>query len=414
MAAVAAAGQETVADSGVLIRMQAVRTEKDQVRYQPLQPYQERTSIIKRCRAWQQMLAFFVRTQQQRAAGHEAGPAYRFNQRQAAAFQRMMAAAELAADDSEAGASRHEEAAVEEEEEEQEEEEEEEAGDETAREERSDKAGASPRGCVRLTGVPRACLDFCIELLNQTISRKEYDCALICAAAVLGVDAHGPGWRDAGTYPPILSAIIKVAQFMVMQKAMELDMDESDEAGASDEYSPGSSPCSFGSDSGYGSDTEGGVRRGRHRSDSPSSNSPSSESRDSDGPSRSRRSSGSPGSSRTSIAWVQAMVDSFMVRRTNSPMDWFLDLRTYGMKIHYNTTAAGHIMWKDHDVLQYRDIAFSMAEFRGMVHHLHETTRQTLLQDVLFGVPVGEMPTSITQQPDVRLLALHTKFVCAR
>jgi adenylosuccinate synthase len=62
MADVGAASQATVAGSGILIQMQVVRTERDRVRYQPLQPYQERTSIAKRCRVWQQMLVFFVRT----------------------------------------------------------------------------------------------------------------------------------------------------------------------------------------------------------------------------------------------------------------------------------------------------------------------------------------------------------------
>ena len=40
-----------------------------------------------------------------------------------------------------------------------------------------------------------------------------------------------------------------------------------------------------------------------------------------------------------------------MVRLTYSPIDWFLNLRTYGLKIHYNTTAAGYMMWKDGDIL---------------------------------------------------------------
>ncbi|KAF1818785.1 uncharacterized protein K489DRAFT_326901, partial [Dissoconium aciculare CBS 342.82] len=170
MADVATASQATVAGSGTLILMQAVRTERDQVRYQPLQPYQDRTSIRKRCRVWQQMLVFFVRTQRMRDAGRASGPEYRFNRRQAVAFERLMAAAEdvVAA-----------------------------TGEE-----------ASPENAP-LTSIQRACLDFCIELLNQTVSRREYDCALICAAAVLGVNPTQPGWRDPETYPPFLSAIIK-------------------------------------------------------------------------------------------------------------------------------------------------------------------------------------------------------------
>ena len=67
---------------------------------------------------------------------------------------------------------------------------------------------------------------------------------------------------------------------------------------------------------------------------------------------------------------MQIMMDRFMVRRTNSPIDWLMDLRTYGLKIHYNTTAPGHVMWKDKYVLQYKHVSFSMAQFRGMVHQL--------------------------------------------
>lgn len=40
---------------------------------------------------------------------------------------------------------------------------------------------------------------------------------------------------------------------------------------------------------------------------------------------------------------VKQMADSFMVRGSHSPMQWILDQRTYGMKIHYNTTTKGHV-----------------------------------------------------------------------
>jgi hypothetical protein len=38
-------------------------------------------------------------------------------------------------------------------------------------------------------------------------------------------------------------------------------------------------------------------------------------------------------------------MDQFIVRGTYSPMQWMLDLRTYGLKIHYNSTARGHVEW---------------------------------------------------------------------
>ena len=54
----------------------------------------EMSSIQRRCQPWQQMLMFFVRTQRQ----HEwKSPAYRFNRRQFAAFEKLIEAAEEAA-----------------------------------------------------------------------------------------------------------------------------------------------------------------------------------------------------------------------------------------------------------------------------------------------------------------------------
>ena len=61
-----------------------------------------------------------------------------------------------------------------------------------------------------------ACLEFCIELLNQTIHNREYDMALVCILAVLGVDLFGGRFRNPETYPPILSSIIKVAHFIII------------------------------------------------------------------------------------------------------------------------------------------------------------------------------------------------------
>jgi hypothetical protein len=43
------------------------------------------------------------------------------------------------------------------------------------------------------------------------------------------------------------------------------------------------------------------------------------------------------------LNWVKRMVDRFMVRGSYSPMQWMLDLRIYGMKIHYSITADGYI-----------------------------------------------------------------------
>jgi hypothetical protein len=76
------------------------------------------------------------------------------------------------------------------------------------------------KGEAGMSVIQAACLDFCVELLNIEIEFTEYESALVCALAVLGVSETG--WRGPDTYPPILSAVIKCARFMVVQKAVRI------------------------------------------------------------------------------------------------------------------------------------------------------------------------------------------------
>lgn len=64
-----------------------------------------------------------------------------------------------------------------------------------------------------------------MELLNQRSKVNEYDCALVCAMAVMGRSAENRGWHSPDSYTPLLSKVIKVARFMVVYKALTLDDD---------------------------------------------------------------------------------------------------------------------------------------------------------------------------------------------
>ena len=64
---------------GIFVRLEAIRTEKHQTRYQPLQPYMDKEAIVKHTRPWQQVLMFFARTQKEHAWK---SPRYWFRQRQ--------------------------------------------------------------------------------------------------------------------------------------------------------------------------------------------------------------------------------------------------------------------------------------------------------------------------------------------
>ncbi|KAI8930521.1 hypothetical protein NX059_012133 [Plenodomus lindquistii] len=314
---------------GVFVRLEAIRTEKHQTRFQPLQPYMDEKSIGNHTRPWQQILMFFARTQREHTWK---SPKYRFTRRQQEAWEALVEAAEGSVEGAE-------------DEDEDEEIEADDGGDETmadvdeAIDEMETDTGEPTASAIhepeRLSSIQKACLEFCIALLSQSITRKEYDSPLVCALAVLGVKEDG--WKGPEQYPPILSAVIKVARFMVVQQALEKSgpLDDDD----------------FDDDSAYESDSSNPRRRRR----------------------------------KGCLQLVQEMMDRFMVRGSHSPMQWMLDLRTYGLKIHYNTTSRGHVEWVGREELLYKDLQFSMAQFRGMIHGLTTECRRLMRDELLFG-----------------------------
>ena len=300
---------------GVFVRLEAIRTEKHQTRYQPLQPYMDAEGMAKYSRPWKQVLMFVARTQ----APHEwESPRYRLTETQARAWEILVREAEKMVDREKDSESDHDGASD---------------GDGTSDSSNDDgdeeKGGKEKGGVITaMTDAHRACLQFCHELLQQRITKKEYDSVLVCALAVLGVKSDG--WMGADQYPPILSAMIKISRFMVVQQALEYEQDEEEDEN----------------------------RHGRPLVGC--------------------------------LNWVKRMMDEFMVRGSHSPMQWMLDLRTYGMKIHFNTTADGHIDWQG-DLVLYKKIQFTMTQFRGMIHGLVAETRRILQEELMFA-PDDEMP----------------------
>jgi hypothetical protein len=71
-------------------------------------------------------------------------------------------------------------------------------------------------------------------------------------------------------------------------------------------------------------------------------------------------------------------------------MQWMLDLRTYGLKIHFNTTAPGHVTWHGQDELLYKNVRFTMRQFRGMVRQVVHEARRILFTQLLCCNDQGE------------------------
>ncbi|KAM0700964.1 hypothetical protein Q7P35_011323 [Cladosporium inversicolor] len=284
MGELVSASQDTVSRSRVMLRFEAICTEAHQNIYRPLEPYQNRDDI-----------------------GRQG--------RQDRAFERMMAVARSTVNRVD------------------------ESSDTESDSTDTDSRAEGEEGKLATTEIQEACLLFCIELLNQTIHNREYDMALVCGLAALGVNPSGRGFRGADTYPSMLSAVIKVAHFMIVQQAERLAQPTT---GEHEEFSAGRSPCEF-EDSGYESE--------RAQTDS----------------SEGRRKSG-----KSSFEWVRKMMDRFMVRGCGSPMQWMLDLRG--------------------DTLEYKAVKFNIAEFRGMVGQVQQATRRALLEDLMFATDGQGIP----------------------
>jgi superfamily II DNA helicase RecQ len=334
MGEIAEISQESITTRvGVFVRMEMIRTEQHQTKYHPLQPYQHGEKVKDRVHSWRQVLMFFARTQKE----HDwRSPKYRFTDAQQQAWDRLIEEARQGLDE-------EEESSDDEEEEEDQEEEEDMEEDEDMEEEETNQAKPKP-----LTSIQKACLDFCVELLNQTISQREYDSALVCALAVLGIKEDG--WKGPDQYPPILSSIIKIARFMLVQKALEIMSPDGKDAFNNDR------PYDF------------GFEETSHPVPAPVGK-----------------------EHKGCLQLVARMMDTFMVRGSHSPMQWMLDLRTYGMRIHFNTTATGHIGWHGHDEILYKNVQFNMSQFRSFVHGLVEQCRQIMEEELLFcGKTTGE------------------------
>lgn len=187
MEQVARKSQRTVQQCGQAIWVEAVRSEKGQTPHRPLLAYMDEAAIQKHVHPWQQILAFIACTQ----APHDwTSLRYGMTTQQRKKWQQLWQLA---------GQAQHRPNPME------------------------LKTDDPQMEAWTMTNIEKACLEFCIELLNQRHRSHEYKSALVCAMAVLGQGETG--WRDPESYPPILSRVIKIARFMVVQKALWMDPD---------------------------------------------------------------------------------------------------------------------------------------------------------------------------------------------
>jgi hypothetical protein len=226
MDGVARMSQRITKQTGQMIRIEAARTEKDKSPHEPLQAYMDEEQIQRHVEPWQQILMFFARTQVE----HDwQSPPYRFTPRQRRAWQALWRyAQDTRGSPDPFDSQRQGQHQGQDQDQDQDQDQGQHHGQHHGQRQGQRQGPGQHQGqedgsddAYQMTAIQAACMDFCIELLNQRISAEEYECALVCALAVLGRGRDR--WRDAESYPPILSKMIKISRFMVLHKALRLD-----------------------------------------------------------------------------------------------------------------------------------------------------------------------------------------------
>ncbi|EED17271.1 hypothetical protein TSTA_023250 [Talaromyces stipitatus ATCC 10500] len=159
--------QLSVLHMGVFVRMEAICSERNQTRYQPLEAYQDANAVTDRVfrpgerRPWESRSIPSLPPSSGESRVETMAPQRVRPRGEEEMSDRSRDRLEGDADPEEVDPR--------------------EDDDEEYDEENKEEEEVPP-----LTPIQQACLDFCIELLNQRIVRREYDSALICATAILG------------------------------------------------------------------------------------------------------------------------------------------------------------------------------------------------------------------------------------
>ncbi|KAJ5551266.1 hypothetical protein N7461_005964 [Penicillium sp. DV-2018c] len=311
---VARKSQSITKRTGHFVRVEAARTDMATVPSKPLQEYMETVDELERhIDPWRRILMFFARTQ----VRHDwNSPVYRFSKQQRTAWDALWHSAEC---------------------------------------HKSRPGPIATNGfnanTDALLPVEACCMTFIVELLDQRIRSTEYESALVCALAVLGVSDHGASrpWKDPHNYHPILSSVINVSRFIVVHQSFLLDphareLSQLGETGLEGEWDD-NSPLEYSllnELDGRSPPASQTPRRGVIPI-YPSSSSSFEGLPDSSAPCVAFAHQARYGT-KTCLEWIRIMVAAFMVRGTSTPMEWMLEFHQHGMKIHQEAIRLGLVL----------------------------------------------------------------------
>ena len=213
-----------------------------------------------------------------------------------------------------------------------------------------------------------ACLDFCVELLNQRFAENEYDCALVCLLALMGWHADGRGsWVGPESYCITLSKIIRMSRHMVVTKAKALSGLEN--SVVESEHRVGDSAMILEGTEGTGHNLfVASLPTVSHIQPT-----------------------------RTLHGTLRTIMDGFMIRGSFGPMQWVLDLRAYGQAICTNTPSGTLIGWAGPDEVLFSDKSLRIATLRDFIHNMVGSARGRL-HSLLLGMESPHSRISLQRQ----------------
>ena len=326
--------QEIVPTIGYFGRFEIARTEKNQFRAKPFRVYQNLERISTYSLPWKRIFYFFVRTRGEPEPG-SSYPQFTLSETQKKALEILIRLGETALENGNENSAKNDETSSNPFETSEEETEDDEFNN-------KDISTISIRAKAReppssLTRLERACLDFSISLLDQKALQDEYELPLIGALAVLELTEKG--FKGVDSYPSLLSSVIKISRFLVLRYLFKEN--------------------SFQNTLDSNSDLESTFSLGLGLRDL------------------------------EVLDRIKTLVDRFLIRGSNSPISFALDLRAYGLFITQNTTKESIVDWRN-DTILYGRISFSISDFRSFIHGLVSSTRTILFEELLFGNILGD------------------------
>ncbi len=298
----------------VFICMKIIRIKKHQTRYQSLQSYMNVKRMMNYSWSWKQILMFMI---QIKRAHDWVDFKYKFNKTQRDMWKRLFSVAtEIVEKKNEKNFDEKKAA-------------------ESMKKSNDSSQNFDEDNKSELMRIQKTCLNFCLALLDDCITRKKYNSSLMCTLMILRIQENE--WKNASNYSLILFIMIKISWFMMIQQELKMSWRNVDESRL-DSRDSQSSVSSF--------EVNEFIEKECLKS-------------------------------------VVRMMNWFMMQDSHNLMQWMMNLRTYELKIHFNIISDDHIDWVNDQIL-YKSIQFSMSDFRDMIHELMRESHCMLMKDLMF------------------------------